>query len=79
MPQSLVTWNDAVAEPVVGGVTVSTIVPVPAVVARLAPPAFDRLTWKDRLDFAVVSGRIGTSIVWLTVPGLKVRVPDSAV
>ena len=46
------------------------------VVARLAPTAFDRLTWKVRLGLAVVSGRIGTEIVWVSVPGLNVRVPD---
>ena len=63
-----------------GGVPiVSTIVPVAAVVARPAFTGLERLTWKVRLDFAVVSGRIGTLIVWLTVPGLNVRVPDSAV
>ncbi len=79
VPQSLVTSKDAEAEIEVGGGMVSTIVPVPEVVARPAPSASDRFTWKVRLGLAVVSGRIGTVIVWESVPGLNVKVPDSAV
>ena len=32
----------------------------------------------SQLGLAVVSGMIGTEIVWLSVPGLKVSVPDVA-
>ena len=62
-----------------GAPIVSTIVPVPDAVARPAPTALDRMTWNVRLGLAVVSGMIGTEIVWLTVPGLKVSVPEVAV
>ena len=62
-----------------GAPIVLTIVPVPDVDARPAPTGLDRLTWKVSLALAVVSGRIGTEMVWLTVPGLKVKVPEVAV
>src|SRR5271157_716191 len=79
VPQSLVTSKEAVAADEAGGGMVSTIVPVPAVVASVVPTAPDRLTWNVRLLFAAVSGLIGTEIDCDRVPGLNVSVPEVAV
>jgi hypothetical protein len=56
---------------------VSTTVPTPVLVPRLAPDAFERLKSKVRLGFAVESAIIGTSIVWVVTPGLKASVPET--
>ena len=34
------------------------------------------MTWNVSFGLAVVSALIGTEIVWVSVPGLKVKVPE---